>query len=232
MATVAAPPPKAQPAAGPAARPNWIQRNHFILRRLHSLTGIVPVGGYLLFHFYENASIFYGADAFNKMASDARGIRFVEVLELFVIFLPMMYHALYGLFIAGYARNNTMSYNYSRNNLFMWQRATGLIVLLFLLYHVWQFRLTQFWFGHASTGGVMETISYVPVFVFYIVGVVASAFHLGNGIWTFLITWGITIGQRAQRISQVVTTSISILVSLLGIAIAVAFVLQKGGLHF
>lgn len=232
MATVTAPPPHAQPAAGPAARPNWVQRNHFWLRRIHSLTGIIPIGGFLLFHFYENGAILYGVQAYNKMAADARAIRYLGFIEIALIFLPLLYHAIYGLFIAGYARNNTMSYNYSRNNLFMWQRATGLIVLLFLLYHIWQFRFTLFWFGPATTTGVMDTISYAPVFVFYIIGVVASAFHLGNGIWTFLITWGITIGKRSQRISQVLTTALSLAVSALGIAIAIAFVGNKGGLHF
>ncbi|HVG00459.1 MAG TPA: succinate dehydrogenase, partial [Chloroflexia bacterium] len=62
--------------------------------------------------------------------------------------------------------------------------------------------------------------------------VIAVSFHLGNGIWTFLITWGITIGQRAQRISQIVTTAISIIVSLVGIAIALAFVQLAGGPRF
>ena len=223
-------PPDAQPATGPAARPNWIERNHFWLRRLHSLTGIVPVGGFLLFHFYENGAIFYGTEAYNTMAEEARGIRYVEVLEVTLIVLPLLYHALYGLFIASYARNNTMAYNYGRNNLFMWQRATGIIVLLFILYHVWQFRFTSFWSTHADAGSVAWVISQIPVFAFYVIGVVASGFHLGNGIWTFLITWGITVGQRSQRISQVITTGISIVVSLIGIAIALAFVQEAGGL--
>jgi succinate dehydrogenase cytochrome b subunit len=230
LATATATPPEAQPATGPAAGPNWIERNHFWLRRLHSLTGIVPVGGFLLFHFYENGAIFYGPEAYNTMAEEARGIRYVEVLEIAVIFLPLLYHALYGLFIASYARNNTTSYNYSRNNLFMWQRATGIIALLFILYHVWQFRFTSFWSTHPTTDVVACYISQVPIFLFYIIGVLASAFHLGNGIWTFLITWGITIGERSQRISQVVTTAISILVSLVGIGIVLVFVAQAGGL--
>jgi succinate dehydrogenase / fumarate reductase cytochrome b subunit len=233
MASVAAPPPEApQPAAGPAVRPNWIQRNHFILRRLHSLSGIIPVGGFLLFHFYENGAIFYGPEAYDVMAEEARGIRYLEIMEIFVILLPLLYHMIYGLFIASYARNNTMSYNYGRNNLFMWQRATGIIVLLFLLYHVWQFRLTAFWEGSANTATVAYTMASLPVFIFYVVGVVASGFHLGNGIWTFLITWGITIGKRAQRISQIVTTALSIVLSVVGIALAVAFVVAAGGFRF
>jgi succinate dehydrogenase / fumarate reductase cytochrome b subunit len=190
----------------------------------------VPVGGFLLFHFYENGAIFYGVDAYNTMAEEARGIRYVELLEIFVIFLPLLYHALYGLFIASYARNNTLTYNYSRNNLFMWQRATGVILLLFILYHVWQFRFTAFWSTHADAGAVAATLALWPVFIFYVIGIVAAGFHLGNGLWTFLITWGITVGERSQRISQVITTGLSIVVSLAGIAIAWAFVSAAGGL--
>jgi succinate dehydrogenase / fumarate reductase cytochrome b subunit len=227
--------PKAAPTAriaGRAALANWIARNHFWLRRLHSLTGIVPIGGFLLFHFYENGSIFYGVAAYDKMATEARGVRYLELLEIFIVFIPLLYHALYGLFIASYARNNVPSYNYSRNNLFMWQRITGIIALLFILYHIWQFRFTSFWTTHADADTVAAFVSHVPIFIFYVIGVVAVAFHLGNGIWTFLITWGITVGQRSQRISQVVTTAISILISLVGIGIAVKFVAEAGGLKW
>jgi succinate dehydrogenase / fumarate reductase cytochrome b subunit len=235
LSTATASPPDSTPATGSPARtgskPNFIQRHHFLLRRLHSLTGIVPIGGFLLFHFYENGAILYGQEAYNEMAGAARGLRYLEVLEIFVVFLPLLYHALYGLFIASYARNNTMSYNYSRNNLFMWQRATGIIAMLFILYHVWQFRFSPDAFrSQAATAPIVAaTLAQVHIFAFYVVGILASAFHLGNGIWTFLITWGITIGKRAQRISQVVTTALSIIVSLVGIAIALAFVQANGG---
>ncbi len=233
MSTATAPPPETTPATGSPERtgskPNWVQRHHFFLRRLHSLTGIVPIGGFLLFHFYENGAIFYGVKAYDEMSRGAREIRYLEVVEILIVFLPLLYHALYGLFIASYARNNTMSYNYGRNNLFMWQRVTGIITMLFILYHVWQFRFTAFRSNHADPGTVAAVMSQVHIFVFYIIGIVAAAFHLGNGIWTFLITWGITIGKRAQRISQMVTTAISLVVSLVGIAIAVAFVVAAGG---
>ena len=236
MSTVTAPPPETTPATGSPARtgskPNWIQRHHFLLRRLHSLTGIVPIGGFLLFHFYENGAIFYGVQAYDEMSRGAREIRYLEVLEILVVFLPLVYHAVYGLFIASYARNNTMSYNYGRNNLFMWQRLTGIITMLFILYHIWQFRFTAFRDSYAEPGAVAAVMSQVPIFAFYVIGVVAASFHLGNGIWTFLITWGITIGKRAQRISQIVTTGLSLTLSLVGIAIAVAFVVAAGGFYW
>ena len=51
----------------------------------------------------------------------------------------------------------------------------------------------------------------------YAIGVLCAVFHLANGIWTFLITWGITIGPRSQTISGRVCLIIGILLGLLGI---------------
>jgi succinate dehydrogenase / fumarate reductase cytochrome b subunit len=230
LASLTAPTPT--PTAERTARPNWIERHHFLLRRLHSLSGIIPVGGFLLFHFYENGAIFYGANAYNQMAADARDLRYLIVIEIALIFIPFLYHALYGLFIASYARNNIDSYSYGRNNMFMWQRITGIFLLLFIVYHIWQFRFVAFRDVHASTAAVAAAISVLPVFIFYMIGVISAGFHLGNGIWTFCITWGLTVGQHAQRISRYVTTAISIVISLFGVAIAIAFVMQAGGLRW
>jgi succinate dehydrogenase / fumarate reductase cytochrome b subunit len=229
LATVTAEPQPPAPATERSSQPGWIERNHFWLRRLHSLSGIVPVGGFLLFHFYENGAIFYGAGAYDSMAEEARGIRYLEIIEIAVVFIPFLYHALYGLFIAAYGRNNAETYTYSRNNLFMWQRFTGVVLLLFILYHIWQFRFDSFRETHADAGTVAAALSIFPVFVFYIVGILSAGFHLGNGLFTFLITWGITVGQRAQRISQIISTAVAIIVSVIGIAIAAYFVSLSGG---
>ena len=40
------------------------------------------------------------------------------------------------------------------------------------------------------------------VFGIYVVGVLAAVFHFTNGLWTFCITWGITVGQGAQRMAR------------------------------
>jgi succinate dehydrogenase / fumarate reductase cytochrome b subunit len=229
LATVTAEPQPPAPAAGSTSKPGWIERNHFWLRRLHSLSGIVPVGGFLLFHFYENGAIFYGPDAYDAMSEEARGIRYLEIIEIFLIFIPFLYHALYGLFIAAYSRNNSDNYTYARNRLFMWQRFTGVVLLLFILYHIWQFRFDSFRDTHADSGTVAAAFAIFPVFVFYVVGIVSAGFHLGNGIFTFLITWGIAVGQRAQRIAQIISTATAILVSAVGIALALYFVNLAGG---
>jgi succinate dehydrogenase / fumarate reductase cytochrome b subunit len=238
MATTTSPGPVAPaPATGSSSnvRPrSFIERNHFWLRRLHSLSGIVPVGGFLMYHFYENAAILQPtnpAGAYDEMAGHARGLYLLVLLEWGIILLPLLWHALYGLVIINYTRINTDQYTYARNRLFIWQRVTGIITLMFIFYHLWTFRFTAFAENSADAGSVAASMSILPVFIFYVIGVVAASFHLGNGIWTFLITWGITVGRRAQRISQWVTTGISVGMSVLGIAIALRFVDLAGGLR-
>ena len=41
----------------------------------------------------------------------------------------------------------------------------------------------------------------VPIFIIYMIGITATVWHFANGIWLFLVDWGITIGERAQRLT-------------------------------
>ncbi len=239
MASTTSPDPAAPlPATGSSSnvRPrSFIERNHFWLRRIHSLSGILPVGGFLIYHFYENAAILQPGsnidkiNGYGEMAVHARGLYLFLFLEVGLIFLPLLYHALYGLFIMSYTRVNSHNYSYARNRLFMWQRVTGLITLLFIFYHLWTFRFTAFLGSPADPLVVANSFGILPIFLFYIIGITAASFHLGNGIWAFLITWGITTGRRSQRISQWVTTAVSVGMSVLGIAIAVQFAMIAPG---
>ena len=233
MATV---PKPARSVASPAEVPtgsstnvrprSWLERNHFWLRRLHSLTGVVPVGGFLIYHFWENATALQSPAAYDEMAGHARNLQLLIFVEVGLILLPLLYHALYGLFIAAYTRVNVGAYSYARNRLFMWQRITGIILVLFITYHVMVLRFGAFAQVQASYAVLVDHLKNPFIFAFYTAGILSAGFHLGNGLWTFLITWGVTVGKRAQRISQWVTTAISIAMTVLGLVIILALVLS------
>lgn len=214
---------------------DFFRRNHFLLRRLHSLLGIIPVGAFLIFHMWENAKAFQGAEVYNESIRSINAMPFVWALEIFGIFLPLYFHAIYGIFIALDAKYNVTNYGYGRNWAFFFQRMSGLFTLFFVTYHIWHFRFQKL-IGAYGTYQGGESMSGLPTFdvmtqafanpvvvVLYGVGVVAAAYHLCNGIYTFLITWGITIGPKSQRISNIVTTAAFVGVSALGIIALVAF---------
>src|SRR5271165_1090261 len=71
----------------------------FLLRRLHSLSGIVPIGLFLFEHFISNAEAFKGAEAYGKQVAFLNSLPFVVGLELFGIWIPILYHGLYGVYI-------------------------------------------------------------------------------------------------------------------------------------
>ncbi|MDG4656584.1 succinate dehydrogenase cytochrome b558 subunit [Ectobacillus antri] len=196
----------------------------FAFRKWHSLLGVIPVGIFLMQHLVVNHFATNGAASFNKAAHFMESLPFRIVLETFVIFLPLLYHAVYGLYIAFTAKNNVSSYGYFRNWMFMLQRFTGVFTLVFVSWHVWETRV-QAALGQKVNFDMMQNILDNPfMFAFYVVGVVSAIFHFANGLWSFFISWGITVSPRSQRISTYVTMILFLALSFVGIRSLLAFV--------
>lgn len=199
----------------------------FLNRRLHSLLGVIPVGFFLLEHFYTNYHATQGADAFVEAVNFLWAIPLLPVLEIFFIFLPLMYHAFYGLYIIFRAKNNVSQFGTFRNYMFVIQRVTGIITLIFIIWHVWQTRV-QLLFDPAPTANKLaaDTASILSndiTAILYGIGVISAVFHFCNGMWSFLVSWGITIGPRAQLVSTWVWIVAFVVISYFGISAIVAF---------
>jgi succinate dehydrogenase / fumarate reductase, cytochrome b subunit len=210
----------------------------FVLRKLHQLSGIMPLGIFLLEHFYTNSKALAGAADFNKAVTELQAIPYILFIEIGGIFIPLIYHAVYGLVITMEARPNNLNYPYPRNWFFTIQRITGLILFFFITFHVLNFRfglipgLNNISVAH-SPGQAFEIVAnefrMVPIFLLYLVGITATVWHLANGIWLFLVDWGITIGERAQRLAGYACIGFGVVLLLVGINAAVAFI-RPGGL--
>jgi succinate dehydrogenase / fumarate reductase cytochrome b subunit len=69
----------------------------------------------------------------------------------------------------------------------------------------------------------------VPIFLIYVIGITSTVWHFANGLWLFLVDWGITIGERAQRLTGYACIAFGVLLLLVGVNAAVAFI-RPGGL--
>ncbi|MXQ54816.1 succinate dehydrogenase [Shimazuella sp. KC615] len=199
----------------------------FLNRRLHSLLGVIPVGFFLLEHFYTNYHATQGADAFVEAVNFLWAIPLLPVLEIFFIFIPLMYHAFYGLYIVFRAKNNVSQFGTFRNYMFVIQRITGVITLIFIIWHVWQTRI-QLLFDSTPTAHelAMDTASILSndvTAILYGIAVISTVFHFCNGMWSFLVSWGITIGPRAQLVSTWVWIVAFVVISYFGISSILAF---------
>ncbi|MDX8290053.1 succinate dehydrogenase cytochrome b558 subunit [Metabacillus indicus] len=196
----------------------------YLNRRLHSLLGVIPVGVFLIQHLVVNNFATRGEEAFNNAAHFMESLPFRIVLETFIIFLPLLYHAIYGIYIAFTAKNNVSKFGYFRNWMFMLQRISGVITLIFVSWHVWETRIAAA-FGAEVNFDMMASIFSNPfMIVFYVVGVVSTIFHFANGLWSFAVSWGITVTPRSQLISTYVTIAIFLALSYVGVSTIFAFV--------
>src|ERR1700761_1143209 len=112
-------------------------RSSYVARKLFELTGLVPVGAFLLEHLYSNFQAVGpdGAQRYDKLVVDLQTSPTTIYLEVFAIALPLLYHASYGLFVASRSRPNAGEYGYLRNWTYVFQRITGVVVLAYIGYH-------------------------------------------------------------------------------------------------
>lgn len=203
------------------------ETRHFLLRRLHSLTGIVPIGAFLLEHFYTNAKAQYGAEAFNQAERDLWGIPYLWLAEIFLIALPILFHGIYGFFITYEGNTFRPAPGYQvryRNAAYLLQRVTGVVVFVFIGYHVWHTRLQWALGGPEPDYGYMKAY-FTPggIKVFYVVGILCACYHFANGLFNFAYTWGITVSARSQERMAAASVVVFLAMSAVGIHILFAF---------
>jgi succinate dehydrogenase / fumarate reductase cytochrome b subunit len=199
-----------------------LDRHHFLLRRLHSLTGVIPVGAFVCVHLFTNfqmvfASITGEAHYFQDEVNFIHGLPALLFIEIFGLWLPIAFHAILGVVYIFSGKNNSMSYRYGDNVRYTWQRITAWIALIFIFYHVatlrwgwtfgwdapvfWATGLDEYPLAHATTAMALQhgILDGWLTTLFYLVGALAVVYHWSNGLWTAAITWGLTITPSSQK---------------------------------
>lgn len=184
------------------------ERRSFILRKVFSLTGVVPIGCFLVMHLWSYSSALNGRHAFASDAANASQSAYRWVIEALLVWLPLLFHAVYGIIISFEARPNTRAYPYARNWAYVLQRVSGVVVLLFIGYHAYRVPI-QVALGNLDQDDVFSelcaTLSStvtggIPaVAVGYLVGIAAACYHFANGLTNFCFSWGITTSRQASR---------------------------------
>jgi succinate dehydrogenase / fumarate reductase cytochrome b subunit len=222
---------------------SFLARHQFLIYRLFSLCGIVPVGAYLVVHLSTNALILEGPAAFQKAVYTIHGVPLLTLVEWAFIFIPILFHATIGLVIVAGGLPNATTYPNVSNVRYTLQRVTAIIALVFILWHVFHMHgwiHSQWWvesirsfpelfsganfrpFNAASSAG--KALASGLVATLYAIGMLACVYHFANGVWTAGITWGIWTTPRSQR-----GASYACLV--LGIALGMAGLGSLWGMH-
>ncbi len=193
----------------------------FYIRRLHSLCGLLALGLFLLEHIITNSEVLIGPEHFNASVAMLASIPkpIMMFIELCLILVPFLFHALYGIYIALQAKNNPKDYGYANNWYFFFQRITAYIVFIFLIWHVVYLRIMVKGGGTPISAELLQAYFANPlIWGAYTIAMIAAIFHFFNGITTFCMTWGIAKGPRIQTFISRICMLGFVVLSLLTIA--------------
>lgn len=198
----------------------------FYLRRLHSLSGVIPIGLFLIEHFVSNAFATKGPAAYAKQVELLTSFPFVIGLELFGIWLPILYHSLYGFYIWYRGDSNLGEYGWSGNWMYAAQRWTGAITFVYIVWHTWHLRFSGIHLlthPAAAFGKVQAEFQQPWAIVFYALAIVCASWHFSYGLWLFAAKWGITVGDGARRKFGYVCFTVAVVFVLVGAATMYSF---------
>ncbi|MFN3192761.1 MAG: succinate dehydrogenase cytochrome b558 subunit [Aureliella sp.] len=224
---------------------SFFTKHEFLIRRLHSLSGLIPVGAYMTVHLVVNASLLNGPGTFQQNVIQIHALgKLLPLVEWMFIFLPIIFHAVFGIWIIKTGKSNHDNYRYVANWRYTLQRWSGVIAVLFIFTHVFHLHgwLHADWWmkGVAEPLGMAQFRAYSAASslaeamggfvwpVFYAIGIVACVFHFANGVWTMGITWGVWISPKAQQRASYVCAAGGTLLLLIGMsALAAALTTDK-----
>ncbi len=225
------------------AAPGFLDRHHFLLRRLHSLSGIVPIGAFLINHLLTNSTAFLGPERFDEHVKWIHHMPWLTAIEVLFIFLPIAFHALYGILIAWQGKLNQFQYPYMDNWRYTLQRITAWITVVFVVVHLIHFRFAH-WFGvpeYQAAAPFYFTFTkqgflnlWLPTWlwvVFYSIGLTAAVYHFCNGLVTFCITWGIVVGVPPRRRLSLAAGGLAAVLMFWGLTSLYALVRCQGTAH-
>lgn len=133
-----------------ASAQSFLEKHDFWLRRLHSLSGVAPIGVFMMVHLTTNASILWGlankpkyeeighagVATFQHEVDFIHSIPLLLLIEIFGLWLPIAFHAILGAYYASKGRPNNKSYKYADNWRYTLQRVSAWVGLIFIFYHV------------------------------------------------------------------------------------------------
>ncbi len=223
METTSAP---AAPSVAP--RPSFLVRHQFLIYRLFSLSGLIPVGAYLVVHLLTNASVINGPMSFQEQVDRIHSLGAALLpVEIIFIFLPILFHAAVGWLIISGAMPNTNAYPYASNIRYTLQRGTGIIAFFFIMFHVAQLHHligapfakiggAAFDAEHAASSAATALTSF-PIQIFYAIGMLSCVYHFANGLWTQGITWGLWTSAAAQKRASYISAIVGVGLAIVGL---------------
>lgn len=195
-------------------------------RRIHALSGVLPVGIFLVVHFATNATSIAGREAFLRTADRLERLPYRGALEIGAIAVPLLFHVVLGILLSDSAYGVDECTRYPRPWMMWAQRATGGLLVVYVIFHVWGIRFSpDLLAGKLDLYAVThKTLEHPGMLVFYVVGVLAASLHFGVGLAGAAGYLGIAPSSAAARTVTRVAWIASLALAVVGLNALLAFV--------
>ncbi len=168
-------------------------------RELHALSGVVPMGIFVIVHVLIQSRALAGQEAIARVARWGLSISFISLLEIVLVYVPLTFHALYGVVLLVRPGRPPADSPYAAN----WRllvRGSAWAALVFIAYHAYVMDLSQhaqgidavskhtFLASYLSSGTSSAAGVLIPWnALFYLVGLAATTIHFAAGTWGYLV---------------------------------------------
>lgn len=179
------------------------------VRRLFTLSGVAPLGAFLVLHAITNERAVRGEAAFVSAVAKYDRVPALVVLEALFVYVPLLFHTGFGLWLVATRRPLVEPSPYPPR----WRlavRATGVIGALFLVLHLPELRFRNFSLLSSPSGGELLTWLTADLSstfhgwplkaALYLFACACTTFHFAAGSWAVFA--GTRLGMddaRARR---------------------------------
>lgn len=205
----------------------------FLLSRLGSLFAILPLGVWTVNHLWNQLAAFSAREDGGRaweQSVEGHSSNASTTLTFAVVLIPVLWHTVWG--IGRMAKTRPVLIGWFSNFRYWVQRLAAIGLLLFLGAHLW-----LAWFHPRFVEGSPEPFKEIahemrfhgPTLAVYVLGVLAIAYHLANGLWSFSMAWGLTVSKSGLKWMERV--SLLLFFVLLAIGWAAVYGLYRGGVQ-
>jgi succinate dehydrogenase / fumarate reductase, cytochrome b subunit len=180
--------------------------------RLHSLTGAVPLAGFLVLHLSAQSSALWGWQQHRQLSEKIDQLPLVAVLEIVCVYLPLAAHLALSVLGRNAAEDNAAEDQAkpAADTLpVLLPRLSAAALFVFLAFHLWQFRW-RLWTGQIDRADVFpelvatlsSTVSGgIPVTAaVYLVGIAAAAFHGARSVFAVCCEWQLLPAKKLRAL--------------------------------
>ncbi len=142
-----------------------------------------------------------------------------------MLWVPILYHALYGFVVmAGADLGTSTRFAYRNGLLYTLQRISGVVAFVFIAWHVYSIAAVLLFpcTSRSITRSCTDSQESGVVRLLRPRGA-GGALPFCNGIFTFCITWGLTVSERSQALVQRLSLGLFFVLAPVAVCILAAF---------